>query len=110
MDDQSKAQSESSTISPQREPAGYFVVPAEITSKTLKQHETYDKADLDEYCLWLYSIYERIDIELNKRTQCEQGESGMILFKILQEYKWQSNYDFAGPFPLATIRAFEVAS
>ena len=67
MDDQSKSQSESSTISPQREPAGDFVIPAEISSETHK-HEAYDKADLDEYCLWLYSIYERLDIESTKRT------------------------------------------
>jgi hypothetical protein len=68
MDDQSKAQSESNTISPQREPAGDFVVPEEITSEALKHKGTYNEADLDEYCLWLYSIYERLDIESNKRT------------------------------------------
>lgn len=34
----------------------------------------------------------------------------MIFFKILQEYKWQSNNDSAGPIPMAAIRAFEVAS
>lgn len=68
MDDQSKAQSESNTISPQREPAGDFVVPTEITFKSLKQKDNYDTADLDEYCLWLYSIYERLDIESNKST------------------------------------------
>ncbi|MDQ5963146.1 MAG: hypothetical protein QG629_228 [Patescibacteria group bacterium] len=33
----------------------------------------------------------------------------MILFKILQEYKWQLNYDFAEPFPLTAVRVFEVA-
>lgn len=33
----------------------------------------------------------------------------MLLFKTIQEYKWQSKYDFAEPFPLAAIRAFEVA-
>jgi hypothetical protein len=37
------------------------------------------------------------------------GELGMILFKILQEYKWQSKHDFAEPIPLAAIRAFEVS-
>lgn len=68
MDDQSKLQSESNTISPQQEPAGDFVVPKEITSETSKKKDAYDKADLDEYCLWLYSIYERLDIESNKRT------------------------------------------
>jgi hypothetical protein len=37
-----------------------------------------------------------------------EGKLGMLLFKILQEYKWQSNHDFAEPFPLAAVRAFEV--
>ncbi len=68
MDDQSKIQFVYNEISPQREPAGDFVVPTEITSETPKQPDTYNKADLDEYCLWLYSIYERLDIESNKRT------------------------------------------
>jgi hypothetical protein len=39
-----------------------------------------------------------------------KGELGMILFKILQGYKWQSNYDFAEPFPLAAIPAFEAVA
>ena len=32
----------------------------------------------------------------------------MILLAKSQEYKWQSKCDFAEPFPLAAIRAFEV--
>lgn len=68
MDDLSNEQFESNTIRPQREPAGDFVVSAEITPETPKQPETYNKEDLDEYCLWLYSIYERLDIESTKRT------------------------------------------
>ncbi len=67
MDDPSKVQPVLDEKSPQREPAGDFVVPTEITPETPKQTETYNKADLDEYCLWLYSIYERLDIESNKR-------------------------------------------
>ena len=68
MDDPSNVQPVSDEESPQRQPAGDFVVPAEIISETPQQKDTYDKADLDEYCLWLYSIYERLDIESNKRT------------------------------------------
>jgi hypothetical protein len=34
----------------------------------------------------------------------------MLLFITSQEYKWQSKYDFAEPFPLAAICAFEVAA
>jgi hypothetical protein len=37
-----------------------------------------------------------------------EGKLGMLFFKIFQGYKWQSKYDFAEPFPLAAIRAFEV--
>lgn len=68
MDDPSNVQPVSNEESPQQEPAGDFVVPTEITSETPKQKESYDAADLDEYCLWLYSIYERLDIESNNRT------------------------------------------
>jgi hypothetical protein len=68
--------------SPHQEAVGDFVVPTKRTeessllkipnesgnvSETTKKKDTYDKADLDEYCLWLYSIYERLDIESNKR-------------------------------------------
>lgn len=68
MDEPSKAQPLLDKESPQREPAGDFVVPTEITPETPKKAETYNKADLDEYCLWLYSIYERLEIESNKRS------------------------------------------
>ena len=68
MDDPSNVQPVSDEERPQREPAGDFVVPKEITFETPNQKDAYDKADLDEYCLWLYSIYERLDIESNKRT------------------------------------------
>ena len=82
MDDKSEAQFESNEISSRQEAIGDFVVPTERTeeslllkipngtgdiSETPKKKNTYDKADLDEYCLWLYSIYERLDIESNKR-------------------------------------------
>lgn len=39
-----------------------------------------------------------------------KGKLGMIFFITTQEYKWQSKYDFAEPFPLAAIRALEVVS
>lgn len=65
MNELSKVHQESSS---QQKPVGDFVVPTETTPETPKLHDTYDKADLDEYCLWLYSIYERLDIESNKRT------------------------------------------
>ncbi len=79
MNDLSNPHHESS---PHHEAVGDFVVPTEKTeessllkipnvsrnvSETPKKKDAYDKADLDEYCLWLYSIYERLDIESNKR-------------------------------------------
>lgn len=38
-----------------------------------------------------------------------KGKLGVIFSNTFQVYKWQSKCDFAEPFPLAAIRAFEVA-
>lgn len=87
MDDPSKVQSESKTASPRQEMVGGFVAPTKRTEEssflsvpggsnyssethpqTHKQICSYDKADLDEYCLWLYGIYEESIINSSQRT------------------------------------------
>lgn len=48
----------------------------------------YNQADLDEFCLWLYGIYEETTIESIQAIYL--WELGMLIINLFQEYRRQS--------------------